>query len=114
MQTAVSRALAVVPPTTLDEFRGITLRVYHPDCDHCSTFDHLAYEQRWPSTTVLPWDCSNDALKRLAMDAGVTELPAYLCVADDGTCEVVRPVTAPTHAARPASSTDTRPLQSTA
>ena len=80
------RASQAVAPHTLDELRPSTglvaLRCTLHGCSACRRFEtsgRAAYE-RTLHATVLPWDCTNAEHRRLATDAGVDALPAYILI----------------------------------
>lgn len=85
--TALLRAAQAVAPRSLDELRPrrsgglVVLRCTVPGCAACADFESRrgAFERTLGATApVVPWDCSRPAHRRLAVAAGVDDLPAYV------------------------------------
>ena len=88
MQEARYRALACNPPGTLKElapYRGtVALRCSQAGCARCATFESErdAFEGSLQVDSIVPWDCSGPKRRKLAVDAGVAALPAYIILSN--------------------------------
>lgn len=88
METALERCYRAVPPSTLDELRrsrgSVALYCFRRGCERCSSFSadgRVAFEEDLgPTTTIVPWNVGRAHQRRLAMDAGVDDLPAYVII----------------------------------
>ena len=98
MERARYRALAAVPPATLEELapsRGtVALRCRAPGCARCADFEvqgRDAFEASLGVDLVVPWDCGHARRRDLALAAGVTAVPAYVVLEAGGGVRVLRP-----------------------
>lgn len=89
------RSLQAAPPKSLAALQrdgaDVVLRCFLPGCTECARFyteEGPAFERRHKWTQVVPWDCSSKRHRRIAEQAGVGDVPAYVVVK---TGEVVRP-----------------------
>ena len=97
MDVAIGRCYRAVP-ATLEGLRprtgAIALRCVLRGCSACKSFDadeRAAFEPTLGVRHVLPWGCDDEARRRIATEAGVTDLPAYVVVPATGPVRVVRP-----------------------
>lgn len=86
------RAVLHAPPTSLKELRPAKpgsktiLFCTLPGCPACESFEHRKqeYEARtFPAAErrrILPWNCGEEDKKRVALKAGVSDLPAYVVI----------------------------------
>lgn len=83
------RAIDVVPPRTMTEISNlfpnetIALKCYTPNCEKCSQFNveesaQFEQEHLYRVTKIIAWDCSDTSKRSLALDNGVTSIPAYI------------------------------------
>ena len=97
MQAAVERCYRAVPPTLADmrpRRDALALKCFRSDCVECRAFDadgRLSFEESLGVTRVLPWCCDEADRRRVAVAAGVVDLPAYIVLSADGSTRVVRP-----------------------
>ena len=99
MQSAIERCYRAVPPT-LENMRPrrhgdtLALKCFLHDCSQCRTFDadgRLQFEESLGVKKVLPWCCDDTERRRIAIDVGVGDLPAYIILSADGSTRVTRP-----------------------
>lgn len=99
MQSAIERCYRAVPPT-LDNMRPqrqgdtLALKCFQTECIKCRTFDadgRISFEESLGVKRVLPWCCDDDERRRIAIDAGVSAIPAYIILSADGSTRIIRP-----------------------
>lgn len=76
--------------------RGVAFLCTLPGCSACAAFDaeeRAAYEttQLQGVHAVVEWDCSLPHCKRLALVAGISDLPAYIVIPTDATLRIQTP-----------------------
>ena len=100
MWRSLLRALESTPVSSLDDLRPFTgqrdraLRCHVPGCASCAKFDterRLDFEESTfrGAADVVSFDCSSSQHRRLAVAAGVSNLPAYILLSDRGTPRVL-------------------------
>ena len=82
------RAIDAVPPRTMTEISNlfpnetIALKCYTPNCEKCSQFnveESAQFENKKMCVKkIIAWDCSDSNKRSLALDNGVTSIPAYI------------------------------------
>ena len=83
------RAIDAVPPRTMTEIsklfpnETVALKCYTPNCEKCSQFNveesaHFEKERLDRVNKIIAWDCSDTNKRSLALDNGVTSIPAYI------------------------------------
>ena len=63
-------------------------------CSECASFaqdGRVGFEEALDVRTVHPWNCDDPTYRALVMDAGVTDLPAYVIVPTTGPPRVITP-----------------------
>lgn len=100
MDGALQRCYRAVPLTHVRELaptRGVVaLRCVRTGCTACADFEtdgRLTFEERLKSEhsshlNIRRWNCDNMEMRKLALDAGVTDIPAYLLISSTGNVEV--------------------------
>ena len=99
---AYRRSLEAVPPRSLEEIRPakgvLILRCTLPGCTACAAFQterRAAYEghlkQKHHPVSFLDWNCGSAHRRKLAVDVGVDDLPAYVFVPARGRIRVEEP-----------------------
>lgn len=102
MWPAQYRATRAVAPRSVEELRPargvVALRVTMPGCTECARFEvegRAAYEEALRRdkgvTHIHDWSCKRASYRRVALDAGVEDLPSYLLVPARGEVRVERP-----------------------
>ena len=102
MWPAQYRATRAVAPRSVEELRPrhgvLALRVTMPGCTECARFEvegRAAYEEALRRdegvTHIHDWSCKRASYRRVAMDAGVEDLPSYVLVPARGSTRVARP-----------------------
>ena len=90
MEEAFFRSMRAVVPKSLDELRlprkDVVLYVSVPGCEMCRAFQsrRAAYERSKGWKNVLDWSGTHYRRRALALEAGVTDLPAYIVVPPHG------------------------------
>ena len=102
MWPAYRRSVNAVAPGSLEELRPargvLALRCTLPGCAACAAFQterRAAYEHNLKSShgvvDILPWNCKSHHRRKLAVDAGVDDLPAYVFIPARGRIRVEEP-----------------------
>lgn len=91
------RSLTTVPPESVADVappHSVLLLCQRPGCVQCSSFESygraaLEAEMGGRGVRVVDWDCSDARRRALALDAGVTAVPAYVLLTPTGERTVV-------------------------
>lgn len=90
---SLERAFSANPPLSLSELKSLAsfpfaLKCYLPTCPECDSFERDGRRKEFERDVlgrdmlVIPWDCSLEAQRKLAMKAKVENLPSYIVVKD--------------------------------
>ena len=96
MQASLQRAVTSTA-VRLDDYRvsgkAVALRVFSPGCPACETFEsrRAEFEKGLEVDIVFDVCADEERRRRMALDAGVRRVPAYIVLDGPGTPRVVMP-----------------------
>lgn len=100
MDEAIERCYRAVPIKHVRELASahgvLALRCVRTGCSACADFEtdgRLSFEERMRSEmqsrlTIRRWNCDGAEMRKLALAAGVTDIPAYILISSSGNVEV--------------------------